>query len=112
MRFYNKDYGKAIAEFNKSLKLYPSHAYSYFGLGKSYFELNKFSKAIPYLRNFAGAAPKNPEVHGLLGICYDNTGELRGAVIEYGNQLKVAPDTELGRHAAQRLAILEPQLKR
>ncbi len=111
VNFYNKNYEKAIAEFNRSLKLHPSHAYSFFGLGKSYFELNKFSKAIPYLRGFAGAAQKDPEVHGLLGICYDNTGELRGSVIEYENQLIVAPNTKLGRHARQRLAILKPQLK-
>ncbi len=110
--FYNKDYNGAISDFNRSLKLHPSHAHSHFGLGKSYFELNQFTKAIPYLRNFSSAAPKDPEVHGLLGICYDNTRELRGAVIEYKNQLKVAPDTELGRHARQRLTILEPQLKK
>ncbi len=110
--FYNKNYNTAISEFNRSLKLNPSHASSHFGLGKSYYELKQFSKAMPYLRNFSEAAPKDPEVHGLLGICYDNTREIQGAVIEYRNQLIVAPDTELGRHAKQRLTILEPLLKK
>ena len=108
--FFSKDYKQAINEFRKSLDLYPNHALTHFGLGKSYFHIKQYSKAIPYLRNIAGAAPKHPEIHGLLGICYDNRGEIEPAVIEYRNQLRVAPDTELGQHAKRRLAFLEPSL--
>jgi predicted Zn-dependent protease len=110
--FFEMDYEKAITEFKKSLSLNPAHAPTHFALGKSYIQTKQYGKAIPYLRNFAGAAPKNPEIHGLLGICYDNTREIRSAVIEYRNQLAVAPKTELGNHARQRLAVLEPMLKK
>jgi Flp pilus assembly protein TadD len=68
--------------------------------------LKEYSDAIPYLKNFAGAAPGHPEIHGLLGISYDNRKEIKQAAIEYMNQLKVAPDTELGRHAKKRLKEL------
>jgi predicted Zn-dependent protease len=110
--FFEKDYYQAINEFKKSLSLYPKHVQSHFGMGKSFFQLKQYTKAIPYLRNFAQAVPKHPEVHGLLGICFDNRREIRPAVIEYRNQLVVAPDTELGRHAQRRLAVLEPFLQK
>jgi predicted Zn-dependent protease len=110
--FFDKNYRMAIDEFNNSLKYYPKHAQSHFGLGASYFKLSEYSKAIPYLNSFAQAVPRHPEVHGYLGICFDNRSEIRSAVISYRNQLAVAPDTELGRHAQKRLDILEPYLKK
>ncbi len=112
VRYFEKNYKQAIHDFKKSLELYPKHAQSHFGLGKSYFRLRQYSTAIPYLGNFARAAPEHPEVHGLLGISYDRTYQLKPAIIEYRRQLKVAPDTDLGRHAKRRLAVLEPLLKK
>lgn len=112
VHYYQKDYKTAIQEFKKSIGLYPNHAGSHFGTGKSYFSTNQHMEAVPYFKNFAGAAPNNPEVHGLLGICYEKTENLKGAVSEYQYQLKIAPDTELGVYARERLAVLEPRLKK
>ena len=99
---------KAISFFEKSIKMYPGHAASHYGLGRSYYQNKQYSQAVPYLANFSKAARKNPEVHGLLGICLEKTGDTRSAVISYKNQLIVAPDTELGRHAKKRLSVLAP----
>ncbi len=104
-------YNQAILAFKKSMELFPNHASTYFGMGKSYFHLKQYSKAISFLVNFSKASQRHPEVHGLLGICFDNLKKLEPAVISYRNQLAVAPDTSLGRHAKQRLTILEPILK-
>ena len=111
LRYYEGDYNRAIEEFKKSLNEFPGDALSHFGTGKSYFSLKQYSEAIPYLGSVAQVAPKNSEVHGLLGICYDNKGETKHAVQEYTYQLQVAPDTDLGQHAKKRLAVLESQLK-
>ncbi len=109
--YFEGNYNQAIRTFKKGLKLYPNHALTNFGIGKSYLRLNKYSKAISYLGNFAAAAPGNPEVHGLLGICYETIGKIRPAVRQYRYQIQVAPDTKLGRHAKKRLAALEPLVK-
>ncbi len=111
VHLFDKKYNQAINEFKKSIELLPNHAPSYFGMGKSLYNLKQYSKAISYLANFSKAAQRHPEVHGLLGICFDNLNKLEPAVISYRNQLKVAPDTSLGRHAKQRLAVLVPILK-
>ncbi len=101
-------YSAAVEQFRKSLKLFPGHPGSHFGIGKGYFYLNRYAEAIPHLRNFASQAPKDPEVHGLLGICYENTGDTRSAIREYRLQVKVAPDTRLGRIARECLYVLKP----
>jgi len=109
--YFNQQYEPAIHQITKSLKLFPGHAPSYLIMGESYYKLRQYNKAEPYLANFAQAAPKHSEVHGILGICFENTGKIENAVIAYRNQLAVAPNTELGRHARNRLAVLEPMLK-
>jgi tetratricopeptide (TPR) repeat protein len=111
LRLFEEEYDRAIKSFGDSLKFYPDHAASHFGMGKSYFKSMQYSSAIPYLENFSKAAPKHPEVHGLLGVCFDMTKEIVPAVREYKYQLQVAPDTELGRHAQKRLAALQPLLE-
>ncbi|MEC4686646.1 MAG: M48 family metalloprotease [Nitrospirota bacterium] len=107
-----KRYRAAVKQFKKSLKLFPGHPGSHFGMGKSYFYLNRYAEAIPHLRNFASQSPKDPEVHGLLGICYEETGDIRSAIREYRLQVKVAPDTRLGRIARERLYVLSPPVYR
>lgn len=111
IRLEEGDYNQAIDKFRESLELYPNHGPTYFGLGKGYFNTHQYSKAIPYLRKFAQAAQRHPEVHGMLGICLEKSGDIASAVTAYRNQLAVAPDTELGRHARERLIILEPLLR-
>jgi predicted Zn-dependent protease len=111
LRLFEEKYDRAIKAFGDSLKFYPDHAASHFGMGKSYFKSGQYSSAIPYLENFSKAAPKHPEVHGLLGVCFDRTREIVPAVREYNYQLQVAPDTELGKHAKNRLAVLQPLLE-
>jgi len=108
VHLFDEKYTRAISSFKNSIKIYPGHGGSHFGLGKSYYKNRQYSKALPYLVNFSKAAQKHPEVHGLLGICFDKTGDTRSAVISYKNQLTVAPNTEMGRHAKKRLAVLSP----
>lgn len=109
--FYEGNYERAVPEFKKSLDEFPGHAQSHYGLGKSYYEMHQYAEAIPYLANFEQAAPEHPEIHGLLGICLDKTNDINSAVTEYNNQLRVAPDTELGQFARKRLEVLEPLQK-
>jgi predicted Zn-dependent protease len=108
VHMFDEKYTSAISSFKSSIKIYPGHGASHFGLGKSYYKNKQYSQALPYLANFAKAAPKHPEVHDLLGICFEDKGDTRSAVISYKNQLTVAPDTELGGHAKKRLAVLAP----
>jgi len=111
LRLFEEKYDRAIKAFGDSLKLYPTHAVSHFGMGKSYYKSKQYTSALSYLENFSKAAPKHPEVHGLLGVCFDMTKKIVPAVREYNYQVQVAPDSELGKHAKKRLAVLQPLLE-
>ena len=67
--------------------------------------------AILHLRDFAKITPKHPEVHGMLGISYENTRDIISAIHEYELQVRVAPNTNLGRYARERLYVLKPPVK-
>jgi predicted Zn-dependent protease len=104
--YFQKNYQSAISQFQRSLDLYPGHLGSYIGTGKSFFNLKNYRQAIPYLEKFGSAVPRHPEIHGLLGICYESIGNGEGAVREYRYQLQIAPNTDLGIYSRKRLAAL------
>jgi tetratricopeptide (TPR) repeat protein len=104
------DYRRALHDFEESLGLYPGHLGSTLGAGASNFQLQRYREAIPHLRDVAEAAPGHPEVHGMLGVCYEAVGDIRSAYNEYAAQVQVAPDNDFGRHARQRLLVIAPML--
>ena len=68
----------------------------------------KYKEAISPLEAAAGALPKHPLAHYVLGVCYDRTGKQRGAYDEYRNALAVGLGGEEQRQALRRVAVLEP----
>lgn len=109
--YLTNDYKGAVDKFKKSLELYPLHPPSLFGIGRTYFQLKEWEKTILHLRDFASAVPNHHEVHGLLGISHEKTGNIRAAIQEYELQVKLAPNTKLGRYARDRLFVLKPSVK-
>jgi predicted Zn-dependent protease len=110
LEYERKNYGAAISPLKKSLEIFPQSIGSHYFLGMSYFHLKRYSEAVPHLEAFEGAVPEDPEVHGRLGIAYEGMAEPGKAYYEYRLQVRVAPDTELGRYAAERMAVLEQRL--
>lgn len=112
LRYAEKNYSEAIQYLKKSLSLYPQDLSSHYFLGMSYYQSKSYKEAIPNLNLFAEAQPKHAQIHGILGICYEETGEIPSAYQEYMLQTKVAPDNDMGRHAASRVTALQPYLKK
>jgi len=110
--YYQDNYREGINYLNRSLSLYPQDALSQYFLGMSYFRMKDYKTAIPYLKAFAEVQPKHPEVYGVLGICFEKSGDTSSAYQAYSLQVKVAPDSEMGRHAASRMSALKPVLQK
>ena len=109
---YNqKKYREGIDYLNWSLSLLPQDALSHYFLGMSYFMMNDYTSSVPHLKAFAEVQPKHPEIHGRLGISYEQSGDVTAAYQSYVQQVNVAPDNEMGRHAASRIAALRPALR-
>jgi tetratricopeptide (TPR) repeat protein len=108
LRYLREDYAGGIDPLKQSLSLYPQDLNSHYFLGMSYYKMKRYSEATPHLKMVAEAAPKHPQVNGVLGICYENSGDTTSAYHAYVAQVKAAPDSEIGRHAASRAKALKP----
>ena len=108
LRYLREDYSGGIDYLKQGLSLYPQDLNAHYVLGMSYYKMKMYKEATPYLKTVAEGKPKHPEIHGILGICYENSGDISSAYNEYTVQVKVAPDNEIGRHAAARAKALKP----
>ena len=105
--YLERNYQTALSYLNKSLEIYPDNiAYHYFA-GMSYYRLKDYENAAKHLEPFASANSKHNEIHGILGICYEQNDDKESAYQEYRKQVEVAPNSEFGRHAAERISALE-----
>jgi predicted Zn-dependent protease len=110
--YFRERYSEGIDSLKKSLSLYPQDALSHYFIGLSYYKLKNYRSAIPHLQKFAEAKQQHPEIHGVLGICHENAGDLSSAYNEYVLQVRVAPYNEMGRHAASRVTDLKPRFEK
>jgi tetratricopeptide (TPR) repeat protein len=112
LSYNQKNYREGIDYLNWSLSLFPQDALSHYFLGMSYFRMDNYKSSIPHLKAFSEVQSKHPEVFGTLGICYEKSGDFSAAYQAYALQVKVAPDNEMGKHAASRMAVLKPVLQK
>jgi predicted Zn-dependent protease len=106
IRYYKGEYSEGIGYLKRSISLFPQDISAHYFLGMSYYKMRMYKTALPHLNLFADVQPRHPEIHGILGICYENINDLYSAYNEYVMQLKVAPNNEMGKHAASRAAVL------
>jgi predicted Zn-dependent protease len=111
VHYSQEKYSDGIQYLEKGLSIFPDDVVSHYVLGLSYYKLERSKQAIPHLNVLAKAQPKHPEIHGILGICYENINDISSAYNEYVKQLQVEPNNEVGRHAAQRVAVLRPYME-
>ena len=112
LRYLREDYSGGIEYLKQGLSLYPQDLNAHYFLGMSYYKMKRYKEATPYLKTVAAGNPKHPEIHGVLGMCYENSGDISSAYNAYTVQVKVAPDNEIGRHAAARAAALKPAVEK
>ncbi len=106
---YNRGrYDEARSVLEQGLKIFPQDLASHYFLGMSLYRIKRYDTALPHLKGFAEAQPKHPEIHGVLGITYENLRDPANAYREYTLQVQVDAKNEMGRHAAERIPILKP----
>ena len=108
IRYAQGNFNDAERYLKKSLSLFPQDTVSHYFLGMSFYRKQSYKAAIPHLSTFAQAKPNHATIHGILGQCYDNTGDQKAAYDQYLAQMKVAPNSDTGKRAAERAAALKP----
>lgn len=104
------DYRQSTAYLTRSVSIFPQDVFSHYFLGMSSFRTGNYRSAVPSLRMFGEAQPKHPEIHGILGMALEQTGDMTGAYNEYALQLKVAPNSEIGRQSSQRMSAIRTMI--
>jgi predicted Zn-dependent protease len=111
LMFYQKNYSESTLYLKKAISLFPQDVQANYFLGMINYEEKNYKEAIPHLALFAQVQSDHDEIHGILGICYEKTGDLRLAYNEYSKQVRVAPKNDMGKYAAQRISAIKPQLE-
>ncbi|MBI3458563.1 MAG: M48 family metalloprotease [Candidatus Rokubacteria bacterium] len=99
-------YANAVPYLEASLRLRPEYAPSRYVLGLALARLGRDREAIPHVIAVAEANPRHPDVYGILAQLYERVGDQRAAFGAWRTQLRVAPDSELGGEARQRMRVL------
>ncbi len=86
-----KNFTKAIENFNKALELKPDQAGIHNNLGNIYFLLNKKEKAILHYKKAIEIDPKHIDAHFNLGYLYYTEGRLKQASKEFKKVLELDP---------------------
>ncbi len=106
--YLNKeDYPKALSTLRSAVSSYPRNPIAKVYLGQVYLRLDKvelaileFSRAVELNKNYANA-------HYNLGLAYLKTKDNPAALAAFREVVKIAPDTEIGRHAREYLDLLK-----
>lgn len=100
------DYAAAESEFAIAAHGYPGSVTAWYGLGAARYGQRKYSEAVEPLEKAAGALPKDPMVHYMLAVCYDETGRYADAKDSYVRALNAGLSGTERQHAVQRVAAL------
>lgn len=112
LKYYQKAYTEGIHYLKKGVSIFPQDISAHYLLGMSYYQLKDCQSAIPHLNLVSQAQSNHPEIHGILGTCYEAEGKLSDAYNEYVMQLQVAPDNNMGKFAAERINALKPYIEK
>lgn len=106
--YLNKeDYPKALSTLRSAVNSYPRNPIAKVYLGQVYLRLDKvelaileFNRAVELNKNYANA-------HYNLALAYLKAKDNPGALAAFREVVRIAPDSEIGRHAREYLDLLK-----
>jgi tetratricopeptide (TPR) repeat protein len=92
-----RDWKSAIDEFDRAIRLDPSRAESYIGLGIARWGLGDRQAAIQAFQQAAATDPKSADAHFNIGLAWKELGETSKAAAEWNTAIRLKPDHESAR---------------
>ncbi|MCH7753670.1 tetratricopeptide repeat protein [candidate division KSB1 bacterium] len=93
IRYYkNKEYEKAIDEFQKVIETYPDYKEAHSILGNAYFRIRKYDEASSAYQRVRQLDPKDETAYENMGVIYANRGEYKQALGEWKRVLELNPE--------------------
>ena len=91
----NKDYDRAIAEFNQSLRLDPNNLVSYSGRGVAYTSKGDYDRAIADFNQALRLDPNNEYLYAMRGVAYFAKKDFERAIADCETALRIDPNNAL-----------------
>jgi len=90
------DYQRAIAAGRKAVQTDPKNGIAHFCLGKSYYHIGEFNRALKSTKEAESLAVSKPDlavVYNLLGQIYSRKADLDSAMLYFNRHLSLSRDT-------------------
>ena len=98
-----KDFNKAIANFQKALKIKKTASDNHFFLGLAYYDSGDRNKAQKHFKDALMFDPAYAQAHYYLGKCYQSKGKTAQAKKEYQAAVDAKPDYTEAKKALEEL---------
>lgn len=92
---YERDYVKALEEFNKGLQAEPNNAYALGNRGVTYIQMGRLNSSIPDLKRAAVLDPALDFIPFNLGTAYGRSGQYKDALDAYTQAAALGGEHEL-----------------
>ena len=87
-----KNFGKAIVNYKKSIAINPDYAEGHNNLGSALYKLEKFSEAINSYQRAIKIKPSFTEAYNNLGLVFEELGKFSEAIDSYQRAIKINPE--------------------
>ena len=98
-------YDRAIANYDKAIKLNPKHANAYNNRGRAYGEKGLHDRAIADYDKAIKLNPKHAKAYNNRGITYEVKGDKERAIADYRKALQIQPLYTYAKDALKRLGV-------
>ncbi len=95
IKFYEGDYGLAIAYFSEAIEIDPNLAHAYFGRGMTYSQNALYHRAIDDFDKAILLSPNQANYYTSRGIAYGMWGEYEKAFVDLNRAIELNPRDDL-----------------
>jgi protein O-mannosyl-transferase len=92
IHFRKGEVDAAIAEYKKTLEIYPNYDVTLSNLGGAFLQTGRKDEAIVEFQKALKINPKYPPTHNNLGVAFMRKGQLDEAITQFQEALRLAPD--------------------
>jgi tetratricopeptide (TPR) repeat protein len=103
---HNKNYDKAILEFNQAINLNLDYTDAYISRGIAYFQKREFDKAIENLKQALILQPDDANIYLMRGLIYRIKHDRNSAIADFKKALELAKNPDLRQKAEKELEEL------
>ncbi len=90
--YQNKDYDRAIADYNQALRLDPKNVNAYYDRGGAFDEKQDYDRAIADFNQALRLDPKNVDTYINRGRAFDEKQDYDRAIVDFNQALRLDPE--------------------